>query len=79
MCLNTFRRYFTTFVLDLTFLRFGTILVPFWGHFWTVSAFWGSPFFDVSLVTLLDGILVSFGTKVAPKRELLGIILETIW
>ena len=52
---------------------------PFWGHFLTVLVFWGSPFFDVFLVPLLDGILVSFGAKVAPKRELLGIILETIW
>ena len=48
----------------------------------TFGAFWclgGSPFFDVFLVPLLDGILVSFGAKVAPQRELLGIILETIW
>ena len=39
----------------------------------------GSPFFDVFLVPLLDGILVSFGAKVAPQRKLLGIILKTIW
>ena len=31
------------------------------------------------LKALLDGILVSFGAKVAPQRELLGIILDTIW
>ena len=52
---------------------------PIWGHFLTVLVFWGSPVFDVFLVPLLDGILVSFGAKVAPKRELLGSILETIW
>jgi hypothetical protein len=54
-------------------------IAPIWDHFLTVLVFWGSPFFDVFLVPLLDGILVSFGAKVAPKRELLGIILETIW
>ena len=53
--------------------------VPFWSHFWTVWGLGGSPFFEVFLVPLLDGILVSFGAKVAPKRELLGIIFETIW
>ena len=48
----------------------------------TFGAFWGlggSPFFDVFLVPLLDSILVSFGAKVAPQRELLGIVLDTIW
>ena len=38
-----------------------------------------SIFFYFFSVPLLDGILVSFGAKVAPKRELLGIILDTIW
>ena len=45
---------------------------PFLDHFWIVSAFGGSPFFDVFLVPLLDGIFVNFGAKVAPQRELLG-------
>ena len=47
--------------------------------FGAFGGFGGSPFFDVFLVPLLDGILVSFGAKVAPQRELLGVILETIW
>ena len=54
-------------------------LTPFWSHFWKFWGLGGSPFFDVFLVPLLDGIFVNFGAKVAPQRGFWGVILETIW
>ena len=76
------RAHFCNFVLydPEQGTKLGKSPSPFWGHFLTVLVFFGESIaFDVFWVPLLDGILVSFGAKVAPQRELLGIILETIW